>query len=42
MDKKELDNWKKVKVALEKANKTDCEYYRRALLIIEGKADPLE
>ena len=42
MDKRELDNWKKVKKALEEADKTDCEYYRRAVLIVEGKPDPLE
>ena len=41
MDKRELDNWKKVKEALKKANKTDCEYYRRAVAITEGKPDLL-
>jgi hypothetical protein len=42
MDKNELDNWKKVKEALEKADKTDCYFYKRAVAIIEGKPDPLQ
>ena len=42
MSKKELENWKKVKVALEEADKTDCYFYRRAVAICEGKKDPLE
>jgi len=42
MDKYELDNWKKVKEALEKADKTDCYFYKRAVAIVEGKPDPLQ
>ena len=42
MDKHELDNWKKVKEALEKADKTDCYFYKRAVAIIQGKPDPLD
>ena len=42
MDKRELDNWKKVKDALEKADKTDCYFYKRAVVILEGKPDPLQ
>ena len=42
MDKQEIENWKRVKEALEKANKTDSMYYKRALAIIEGRPDPLE
>ncbi len=42
MDKHELDNWKKVKEALEKADKTDCYFYKRAVAIVEGKPDPLQ
>ena len=42
MDKQELENWKRVKEALEEAGKTDSMYYKRALAIIEGKPDPLE
>ena len=42
MDKHDLDNWKKVKEALEKADKTDCQYYKRAVEIVKGNKDPLE
>ena len=42
MDKHELDNWKKVKAALEKADKKDTYYYKRAVAITEGKPDPLQ
>ena len=42
MSKEERDNWKKIKVALEEADKTDCYFYRRAVAICEGKKDPLE
>ena len=42
MDEQELENWKRVKEALEKADKTDSMYYKRALAIIDGKPDPLE
>jgi len=42
MDEHELENWKRVKEALEAAGKTDSMYYKRALAIIDGKPDPLE
>lgn len=42
MDKKEIENWKKVKEALERAEKTDCYFYKRAIDIINGKPDPLQ
>ena len=42
MDKTELENWERVKVALEAAGKTDCMYYRRAVAICDGKPDPLK
>jgi len=42
MDNHTLKNWEKVKVALEKAGKTDCMFYRRAVLILSGKPDPLK
>ena len=41
MTKAELDNWRKVKAALEAAGKTDCYFYKRAVLILAGKKDPL-
>ena len=40
--KEELENWKKIKVALEKADKTDCMFYKRAVAICDGKEDPLK
>ena len=33
--------WLKIKEALEKAGKTDCMYYKRAIAILDGKPDPL-
>jgi len=41
MDAQTRANWLKVKATLEKAGKTDCMYYKRALLILAGKPDPL-
>lgn len=41
MDKTELENWQRVKDALEAAGKTDCTYYSRAASICAGKLDPL-
>ena len=40
MDKQTRDNWLKIKQALEAAGKTDNHYYRRAVEIVRGKADP--
>ena len=42
MDQHERDNWQKVKEALEKADKTDCYYYKRAVAVVEGGDDPIE
>lgn len=42
MDKQELENWQRVKDALEAADKTDSFYYKRAVAILEGKPDPLK
>tara|TARA_Y100000401_G_scaffold95416_1_gene82144 strand:+ start:60 stop:206 length:147 start_codon:yes stop_codon:yes gene_type:complete len=42
MDKDELENWQKIKDALEAADKTDSFYYHRACAIVDGKSDPLE
>lgn len=41
MDNRTLENWQRVKEALEKAGKTDCFYYKRAQAILAGKKDPL-
>tara|TARA_B100001094_G_C18076659_1_gene742980 strand:- start:124 stop:252 length:129 start_codon:yes stop_codon:yes gene_type:complete len=42
MDKRELENWAKIKEALEEADKTDSMFYKRAKAITEGKPDPLK
>lgn len=41
MDRRTLENWQRVKKALEKAGKTDSWYYKRAVSILAGKPDPL-
>jgi hypothetical protein len=38
----ELNNWRKVKEALEKAGKTDCSFYQRAIAILGTGRDPLK
>jgi hypothetical protein len=42
MDKHTLENWRKVKVALEKAGLTESMFYRRAVAILSGRPDPLQ
>jgi hypothetical protein len=42
MDAQTLENWAKIKAALERANKTNCYYYTRALAILKTGKDPLE
>ena len=42
MDKHTLENWRKIKQALEAEGRTDCMFYRRAIAILNGKPDPLE
>ena len=42
MDSRTYENWKRVKEALEKAGKTDCMFYRRAVAILAGRPDPLK
>ena len=42
MDKETRENWIKVKEALEKAGKTDSQFYIRAVAITEGKEDPMD
>ena len=41
MDKRTYENWLRVKQALERAGKTDCWYYKRAMAISAGKPDPM-
>jgi ribosomal protein S19E (S16A) len=40
MDQRTLENWKKVKAALEAAGKTDSYFYKRAAAIIRTGVDP--
>ena len=42
MSTEERDNWAKVKEALEKADKTDCYFYKRAVAIAKGGDDIME
>ena len=42
MDAATRANWLKVKQALEAAGKTDCMFYKRAIVILSGKPDPLK
>ena len=42
MDKETIENWQKVKEALEEAGKTDSQFYKRAVAIVSGKPDPLD
>jgi hypothetical protein len=41
MDRRTVENWQKVKKALEKAGKTDSMFYKRAVAIVAGRPDPL-
>jgi hypothetical protein len=42
MDARTLENWQRVKQALEKAGKTDCMFYKRAVAIAAGRPDPVK
>jgi hypothetical protein len=42
MDQHTVENWRKIKDALEKAGKTDCMFYKRACAILKGMPDPLD
>jgi len=42
MDAETLENWRKIKATLEKANKTDCYFYKRAVAICRGGKDPFD
>lgn len=42
MDRETRENWRKIKVALEAAGKTDNHYYRRALAILATGRDPFD
>lgn len=40
MDQRTRENWAKVKAALERAGKTDCDFYRRAVAVVTTGRDP--
>lgn len=40
MDERTRENWAKVKAALEKSDKTDCSFYRRAVAVVKTGKDP--
>ena len=42
MDPQTLENWAKVKAALERADKTNCMFYQRAVAILKTGKDPLD
>ena len=42
MDRQTFENWRRIKLALEQADKTDCMFYRRAVAVLSGKPDPLK
>ncbi len=42
MDRHTRNNWRKIKIALEAAGKTDSLYYKRAVVICKGGKDPLD
>jgi len=42
MDAETRANWLKIKLALEKAGKTDSYFYKRAIMILAGKPDPFD
>ena len=42
MDKETFENWRKIKTALESADKTDTYFYKRACAIVKGLPDPLD
>jgi len=39
MDSYEVENWRKIKAALEAAGKTDTHFYKRAVSIVNGEGD---
>jgi|TARA_Y100000289_G_scaffold63593_1_gene74280 hypothetical protein len=39
LDSYDLENWRKIKTALEEAGKTDSHYYKRAVSILAGQGD---
>ena len=42
MDSYEVENWRKIKAALEAAGKTDTHFYKRAVSIVSGGGDYMQ
>ena len=42
MSKEEMANWQRIKEVMEKEGKTDNFFYKRAVAICNGEADPLK
>jgi len=42
MSKEELENWQRIKDAMEESGNTDNHYYKRACAIVAGNPDPIE
>jgi hypothetical protein len=42
MNERILQNWQKIKTALEEKNKTDCYLYKRACSILSTGYDPMD
>ena len=42
MDDHTYNNWLKIKETLEAAGKTDCMFYKRALIIEKTRQDPFD
>ena len=42
MKNQELENWQRIKDAMEESGKTDNYYYKRAVAIVAGNEDPID
>ena len=42
MDRHTLENWKKIKELMEREGRTDSFFYKMAMAILAGWADPLK
>lgn len=42
MDPDTRENWRKIRDHLEAVGKTDNHYYRRAVVILQGRSDPFD
>lgn len=40
MDARTRDNWRKIKKGLEEQGMTNCDFYRRAVMVCSGMNDP--